>query len=491
MVIRTLHEGSLCACLAILLLGIPNCSRSPVTSDLPVEIKTRPRPDFFFTIAEVDGGTVVFFDASGSSDANDPVDSLMVRWNWDDDIFWDTEWSKKKTATHVFDLCVSIVSLEVKDLDWMTRSIRKEVITNSGPPLKWQFEADWNMDSSPAIGTDGTIYIGSMDRYMYAVNPDGTLKWRFLTESCVISSPALGPDGGVYFSSLDGHFYALDANGNLIWKYPTALSLLSSPAIDANGRIYFTSTDSCFYAFEADGTLFWKHQTTSQFLYSPTVAPDGTIYFVTEDGQIYAFTPDGNLKWEYQAESRLSTEPAIGYDGIIFVGSWDGSLYSVYPDGSLRWRVQLTNSIRRSSPVIDTDGTIYIGSGFGKILAVSDGGELKWESNMGHNLLNGTVSAPTIGADGYIYVRGMNRLKAFDNTGRIVWAKHMYNDGDFTFRLSSPVIIEDGTIYTGSGARYGARQGFLWAFSSGVPGLASSPWPKFRGNLHNTGQISP
>ena len=35
--------------------------------------------------------------------------------------------------------------------------------------------------SSPAIGSDGTIYIGSKDYNLYAINPDGSLKWKYAT----------------------------------------------------------------------------------------------------------------------------------------------------------------------------------------------------------------------------------------------------------------------------------------------------------------------
>jgi len=43
--------------------------------------------------------------------------------------------------------------------------------------LKWKFgTGDW-VRSSPAIGEDGTIYVGSNDGYLYAINPVGTLKW--------------------------------------------------------------------------------------------------------------------------------------------------------------------------------------------------------------------------------------------------------------------------------------------------------------------------
>ena len=37
------------------------------------------------------------------------------------------------------------------------------------------------MSASPAIDADGTIYFGSEDKKVYAINPDGTKKWEFVT----------------------------------------------------------------------------------------------------------------------------------------------------------------------------------------------------------------------------------------------------------------------------------------------------------------------
>lgn len=41
---------------------------------------------------------------------------------------------------------------------------------------KWAFQAGVDMWSSPAIGADGTIYVGSDDNRLHAINPDGTQK---------------------------------------------------------------------------------------------------------------------------------------------------------------------------------------------------------------------------------------------------------------------------------------------------------------------------
>ena len=39
---------------------------------------------------------------------------------------------------------------------------------------KWSYLTGFNIVSSPAIGSDGTIYVGSEHNNFYAINPDGT-----------------------------------------------------------------------------------------------------------------------------------------------------------------------------------------------------------------------------------------------------------------------------------------------------------------------------
>ncbi len=80
---------------------------------------------------------------------------------------------------------------------------------------KWKINIGDITDCSPAIGADGTIYIGGRDTYLYSINPNGSLKWKFKTGNIVHSSPAIGPDGTIYFGSLDKYIYALNPNGDL------------------------------------------------------------------------------------------------------------------------------------------------------------------------------------------------------------------------------------------------------------------------------------
>lgn len=77
------------------------------------------------------------------------------------------------------------------------------------PATKWSFETEDSIASSPAIGADGTIYIGSHDNKLYAINPDSTEKWSYATKGEVTSSPTIGADGIIYVGSNDKRLYAV------------------------------------------------------------------------------------------------------------------------------------------------------------------------------------------------------------------------------------------------------------------------------------------
>ena len=82
--------------------------------------------------------------------------------------------------------------------------------------LLWEFKTGGLVHSSPAIGADGTVYFGSNDNKVYALDgASGAKKWEFETGYLVYSSPAMGSDGTVYVGSWDRKVYAIatDSNG--------------------------------------------------------------------------------------------------------------------------------------------------------------------------------------------------------------------------------------------------------------------------------------
>jgi outer membrane protein assembly factor BamB len=172
---------------------------------------------------------------------------------------------------------------------------------NPNNTIKWDFKALGNVDSSAAIAADGTIYIGSdygtsaygTDRtllipvgsqttgYLYAINTDGTLKWVTDLYGHVKSSPAIGSDGTIYVGSDKEDVFALNTNGTVKWIYPTRGPVRSSPALAADGTIYIGSNDSSLYALNPDGTLKLRFIANASITSSPAIIADGTVYFAT------------------------------------------------------------------------------------------------------------------------------------------------------------------------------------------------------------------
>ena len=56
----------------------------------------------------------------------------------------------------------------------------------------FKYQAGSDIDSSPAVGPDGSVYVGSDDHYLHAVHADGSLKWKYQAGSSISSSPAMG-----------------------------------------------------------------------------------------------------------------------------------------------------------------------------------------------------------------------------------------------------------------------------------------------------------
>jgi outer membrane protein assembly factor BamB len=357
----------------------------------------------------------------------------------------------------------------------------------ANPNLYWAFPARDGIASSPAIASDGTIYVGAgwlwsgtSDSCLYALNPDGSLKWYFKTENGVFSSPAIGTDGTIYFGSLDKYLYAVEDSityGKLKWKTYLNHLVFSSPAIGEDGTIYVGGLSQKFYALNPDGTIKWNFQTGWCVFSSPAISPDGVIYVGSKDENLYAFEDSmtyGKVKWNYAAGQfydghLMDSSPAIGRDGSIYVGTdpygaWgqtpvpvDTVFFAVNPDGSLKWVFRM-NDGAESSPAIGEDGTIYVGSYDGYLYAIEDSGglgKLKWKFLSGGQI----DGSPTIDASGIIYIGSRDsNLYALNPDGTLRWS-YKTNGGI----ESSPSIGNNGILY------FGSMDGNLYALGNLTP----------------------
>ncbi len=100
---------------------------------------------------------------------------------------------------------------------------------------------------SPAV-SDGVVYVGSNDTYLYAVDvQSGQKKWKFQAGGGFYGgqwSSAAISGGVVYISNDDGYLHALDAqSGQERWKFKTGDTLGSPPAI-SGGVVYVANYET-------------------------------------------------------------------------------------------------------------------------------------------------------------------------------------------------------------------------------------------------------
>jgi outer membrane protein assembly factor BamB/serine/threonine protein kinase len=222
------------------------------------------------------------------------------------------------------------------------------------------FQTGGAIVSSPAVA-NGTVYVGSYDGSLYALDAQtGRKLWSFLTGSHIYSSPAVA-NGVVYVGSDDYSLYALDAKtGSKLWSFQTGDHIHSSPAV-ANAVVYVGSDDYSLYALDAKtGRMLWSFQTGWHIKSSPAVA-NGVVYFGSYDYSLYALdAKTGSNLWSFQTGGSIYSSPAV-VNGVVYVGSSDHSLYALDAQtGRKLWSFQTGNLIE-SSPAV-ANGVVYVGS---------------------------------------------------------------------------------------------------------------------------------
>lgn len=154
---------------------------------------------------------------------------------------------------------------------------------------RWQFEVPGELDSAPAVGPDGTVYVGDEARRCLAIDPQGQLRFSFISGGAVRAAPALRSDGIVLFAAYDGVLYALRPDGSLAWTFASADAIHSAPLVDADGAVLFGSRDNRLYAVQPDGKLRWSVLLDDDVDGTPSLGPDGTIYVGSDDRALHAF----------------------------------------------------------------------------------------------------------------------------------------------------------------------------------------------------------
>ncbi len=351
----------------------------------------------------------------------------------------------------------------------------------------WQATTGDAVTCSPAVGPDGTVYVGSNDDSLYALGPGGGVKWSRPGKSMFdTSAPTIGPDGTVYAGNFDGSLYAFNPDGSTKWTYAvpgaqgsatTGNVITSSPALASDGTVYAHASDGNLYAIAPGGSLKWTAAVAGVSYAAPTIAPDGTIYVGSDAGVFYALNPDGSQKWAFTAPvagESIYTAAPIDAEGNVYFATLSGNVYSLSPAGTLRWSYGVGNAVT-SAPAL-ANGAVYFGGYDGNLYALSSAdGSLQWKFALGGQV---RASAPAVDANGTVYIGSYDHaIYAVSQGGSLV---RTYATDDYI--RSSPVI-------SGTMMYFGSEDHKVYAFNLGV-GSASSDWPMYQYSAERPGRVA-
>jgi len=313
--------------------------------------------------------------------------------------------------------------------------------------VRWTLQCGESVTSSAAI-VDGTVYVGSEDGLLVAVDlRTGKVRWKFKTEEAIRSSPTVY-HGGVYFGDSKGVMYAVNAKtGKADWTFTTDAEIVSS--VNPSGdRLVFGSYDGFIYCLSAkDGKLLWKAQTEGRVHGTPGIvdgrviaagcdehlhvvklsdgtalasvdmhsvtgvcaAIDGSMTYIgTYGSKVYGIDwQRARIVWSFADPDRefpyMSSAALAG--GLVVLGGRDKYLHALdAKTGKSRWSLRTRGRID-SSPVIVGE-RVFVGSSDGSLYEVDlKSGHERWHYESG-----APISASPAVADGALVVANEDGL---------------------------------------------------------------------------------
>jgi eukaryotic-like serine/threonine-protein kinase len=218
---------------------------------------------------------------------------------------------------------------------------------------------------------DGNLYFGDSNGRVYGVNSRLQPVWAepFKTEGKIWSSPTVS-QGTVYIGSFDKKLYALDAaTGAKKWEFLAGGAIISSPVIGGD-TAYFGSFDRSFYAVDASsGNLKWVFEANHGFWAAPLVV-GGDVYAPSLDGKVYVFNGTSGQKIaEIDLKDPISSSPVlVGNDVVVATEQSPGTgsekagsiVYAINTSSHQSRQIARLPGDKVLGPLSGSQGTVYV-----------------------------------------------------------------------------------------------------------------------------------
>lgn len=110
----------------------------------------------------------------------------------------------------------------------------------SGTTATWVYNNTNNVKGGMMIDTNQNIYYGDNGPGfgVKCLSPSGSLLWNYTLTAAVVSTPALGSDGTIYISCMDAGLYAFNSSGARLRSFHASVGFAASPILGVDGTLY-------------------------------------------------------------------------------------------------------------------------------------------------------------------------------------------------------------------------------------------------------------
>ena len=198
----------------------------------------------------------------------------------------------------------------------------------------WKCKIGQAIYSSAAASRDGeTLYVGSNDNHLYAIDTSsGKIIWRQMLQGKIEASPAVGSDGTIFVADFGGVVTAVSRHGSIEWTYETPghVGIVSSPTLDLEDTVYIGSKTKQVFAIRRDGTLKWSYLLEENVDSTLTLDRDGKLVFGGSKGGVHVLDSiSGRAIWSFNLRSAIFSTPVLCGHNMMVVTTESGNVFAI------------------------------------------------------------------------------------------------------------------------------------------------------------------
>ncbi len=132
----------------------------------------------------------------------------------------------------------------------------------SAGTLQWKFKDNDapQVNNTASVGGDGTVYLAlglcgadpCNNPHVIVLDKTGKLKWKKTThmDPGYLVSPVIDSNGAVYVGSANGYLWIFDKSGKQLWRFKAGGSIGGGHALVPGGTLYLADNKGKFYALK-------------------------------------------------------------------------------------------------------------------------------------------------------------------------------------------------------------------------------------------------